>query len=147
MFTEEHMPINSLHSDTVEQLMTLLDHASGWMSHNCAYGILYGQRRHVDLFGDSELVFHGLATITDIEDTVTRDESRPDIHRVTISYVDTTPGSPPDGVPDEGFYALAVEIEDPDAEDRRSLHYVKQDNEDGDTIVLMVSAVPPRRPF
>ena len=141
------MDPKALHPDTVEQLMTLLDHASGWMPRNAAYGIAYGKLRHVDLFGDSELVFYGLATITDIEDTVTRDESRPDILRATISYVDTTPGSPPDDVPDEGFYALAVEIEDPDAEVKRTIHYVKQDNEDGDTIVLMVSASPPRRPF
>ena len=141
------MTTQPLHPDTIERLMALLDHASIWMPHDAAYGIAYGKLRHVDLFGDSELVFHGLATITDIEDTVTRDESRPDILRVTISYVDTTPGSPPDDVPDEGFYALAVEIEDPDAEDRRSLHYVKEKNEDGDTIVLMVSASPPRRPF
>ena len=141
------MDPKALHPDTVEQLMTLLDHASGWMSHNCAYGILYGQRRHVDLFGDAELVFHGLATITDIEDTVTRDESRPDIHRVTISYVDTTPGSPPDDVPDEGFYALAVEIEDPDAEVKRTIHYVKGENSEDEPIVLMVHASPPRRPF
>jgi len=44
-------------------------------------------------------------------------------------------------------HLAAVEIEDFGAEDRRSLHYVKQNNEDGDTIVLMVSASPPRRPF
>jgi len=141
------MDPKALHPDTVEQLVTLLDHASGWMPRNAAYGIAYGKLRHVDLFGDAELVFHGLATITDIEDTITRDESRPDILRATISYVDATPGSPPDDVPDEGFYALAVEIEDFGAEDRRSLHYVKGENSEGERIVLMVHAAPPRRPF
>jgi hypothetical protein len=141
------MDPKALHPDTVEQLMTLLDHASGWMPRNAAYGIAYGKLRHVDLFGDSELVFHGLATITDIEDTITRDESRPDILRATISYVDTTPGSPPDDVPDEGFYALAIEIEDPDAEVKRTIHYVKGENSEDEPIVLMVHASPPRRPF
>ncbi len=141
------MPINSLHSDTLDLLMQLAVDASSWMPRDSAYGVNYTGSRRVELYGDSELAFHGLATITDIEDTVTRDESRPSVLDVRINFCDTTPGSPPDGMEDSGFYALAVILEDPDDERVINFHYRTAENSDGERVAVMVHTAPPARPF